>query len=561
MHAKQDLLNEYHLDFLPTFGNDTRITTVRVNTVNEPKSHQIPESGISCPPKLINDARHILPFRTLRYMCMSPITDSLIRKLCTSDHSGSIMTRAIGLFRGSMYKSKNDTKSNNRTLYPFISKDVLSNQKVGIFDTFSNREKHISSYLSHGANMDELALRAISNLSSSWTYHQTMESQVDYGVRGLIPFPIDILQGRDNNPGSTCWSSKFVNEVFSAKTKYNKEFEATNIGAEGLAKRLYKCIKKLGDLLELNADTPADLEKLNRAFRNTNSVLPSDAIFPEVLTAHDFRSIAKKIKVIPVYPENIRTVPYKEKEDHGTPIKNLVFPFRVPTQITTILNPNNLEKTTLDLVTRDALDVKLFGMVTSQMKHDFSPVDMQDIYSNRIYLYLLSYIALGVYYTIKYPGFKENIRATKDTAFIHNANLHLYELILEVIIALHRANDPILKTTQQLLMLHTDSSKEFDEFIETMAEIYGIMGCARSRVAKISLLASENGEQILPIPVVSYQRSASDLKHLSKNSKAVNSSLSVLAGMKSKAYNYNSLWVEAMSKAIEARKERRLKSS
>ena len=563
---KDDIINDYHIDFLNSIGNGDRVANVRMVNSSEPKCFQHNETGISCDPKLIKDARNILPFRVVKYLPMSPVVDQIINTTCSADQSLFLVSHKIRETSRSYYGNHNDSGGHHRSRFAWVSKDILSNQQFGLFDAHPNYDKHISDYFreSSGSNDGDLSLRGITSHSTAWSNSRDMDAS-DFLSRGLIPYTKD-MRGKAHTRSSTMWSVKFANEIFTKKQVYNKQYEADNYGIKELSARLYHILRRISRLLKIDAKIPEELEEFNRKFALTNSTLPSNIKFKKVLTDKELRDYAKDFCIsnaLLTIPKEFRisTALMKRIKDNDDKIscnyiRGILFPITAPFQLNRVSHYNTpqIYASIFSHVEKRGLLALSKALPTLHNQH-FDATDVFNFYASRIYVNLLSYVALGVHYTIRYPGFKEEVHAIGNKQFVNNCNLYLYSLLLEVIISLHDTNSLLQNITAQLMMLKTDASEEFDEYVELLAELYSIIGCCKSRISKLSLInATAGSDRLSPIVSGHITRTLSDVSYQGRYQRPESSALSSYITAVQRKEEYNDMWRIAIRKAIQ-RKE------
>ena len=105
------------------------------------------------------------------------------------------------------------------------------------------------------------------------------------------------------------------------------------------------------------------------------------------------------------------------------------------------------------------------------------------------------------------------------------------------------------------MLLKTDSSKEFDEYVELLAELYGVMGCCKARISKLSLLNVPAGsDRLSPIVSGHITRTLSDVAYQGRYQRPESSAISSYIAAIHRKEEYNDMWRAAINKAVQ-RKE------
>lgn len=543
------MFSDLSFDFLMAMSSEPRVVNTKLNTSYSPKAIHYPESSTSCGPKIINDARHILPFRTVRYLPASPIVDNIISTTSGANNAGIRMY--ITGNNQSQYFHMTDHLSNYQFKCPWISKDVLDKQKIGIFDSFPNADCSITGNYKDNELFGGWSMGALTNKSNAWSSSGNA-AHIDALGRGIITYSKDTNNLVGVAASSDLWSLKFTEDVLIASKKYNKDFEERNVGVKELSKRLYFCFSKLSKLLTVPAKTVEDLEDFDRSIKITNGTFPSHTKYKRVPSGKELRDKAKRFTAgeQPAYE-----VSDKLKTTEAT-IVDLLFPIKNALQLKYILQLKlGLTLSVEDILLKEGLEADDFGVPIFQNEL-LGAIDAIHFFRSQVYLNILSYIALGVHYSIRYPGFKDNIRAFNNESFTHNANIYLYSMLLEVIMTLHDYNHFVKEVTTQMLLLHTDTSKEFDEFIDVLGEIYGIIGCCKSRISKISLFNTVHGNIVVPITSGHTSKTFSDVLYRTRSTYPEDNVLATDCCKVHFKELYSTMWAKAMSDAIKQRERR-----
>lgn len=347
------------------------------------------------------------------------------------------------------------------------------------------------------------------------------------------------------------YEEHLLNEFMSGLIKYNEIFEEGNYGIKELARAGYSAVKRLANLIKLNLTSVEDAEKEELMYTiapfyvHTDwsgiEKFPTDRDLRAVLLDMSFSSLYKDGRDLLKFKDTM--LPIRSRATGNFNMRSFQFDLNVILNRTFCKTPVEEERST----NRRDRYIALFPTPCS----DSDRFSLPAMYSIKTALYLYTLQLANIYYTVRMPELREEIKKLdKDTK--NAINRLLYDAILEIFSNFMSTHRFFVTLLSYVYLKYSDTSDEFRELLDQLSKLYAVIYCARVRLMKYTLALTVSGNALASASVgasdtftniitESYRTFAIGVLHSESN-------------IESDAYNIGAIWDECIASAIAKRK-------
>ena len=349
------------------------------------------------------------------------------------------------------------------------------------------------------------------------------------------------------------YEENLFNELTTGISKYNEIFEGKNYGIKELARAGYSAIRKLSNLIKLNFTSIEDAEKEERIYTiapfydHTDwsgvEKFPTDRDLRTAILNMSFSSLHRDWRAPLKFKETL--LPIRSRATGNFNMRSFQF------ELNHVLNRAFCKEPVEEQRSRarSERNIALFPSPCA----DGDRFSLPAMYSAKSSLYLYALQLANIYYTVRMPELREEIKKL-DIDTKNAINRLLYVAILEIFSNLMSTHRLFVTLLSYVYLKYSDTSDEFSALLDQLAKIYAVVYCARVRLMKYTLALTVSGnalasasvgtsETFTNIITESYRTFTMGVLHSESN-------------VESDAYNIGSIWDNCVATAIAKRNNR-----
>lgn len=417
-----------------------------------------------------------------------------------------------------------------------VGKDALDEMKtlVGIFDA------------PFAENLIDRLKGSSSQLSFIREVHPSNNQSMNLTDVILPPLPSSYT-AKDPTEG---YAENLFNEITSGIVKYNEIFETENYGIKELSRAGFSAISKLNELIQLNFSSVEEAEAEERMYTMAPFYTHTDwSGIEKFPTDRDLRQAILGMPFSSYHNDGKELLKFK---DTLLPIRSRAmgnFNMRCYTfELNLVLNrafSKEAEEGTRSMY-RSGRHLAVFPTPDA----DRTRFSLPTMYSFKASLYLYALQLANIYYTVRMPELREEIKKL-DIDTKNAINRVLYVALLEICSNLISSHKYFITLLSYVYLKYKDTSDEFTVLLDQFAKLYAVLYSARARLMKYTLALTASGNALASVSVgnsetldnvitESYRIFAIGVLHSESN-------------LESEAYNLGAIWDKCITTAIATR--------
>lgn len=349
------------------------------------------------------------------------------------------------------------------------------------------------------------------------------------------------------------YAENLFNEITSGISKYNEIFESNNYGIKELSRAGFSAVRKLSELIQLNFTSAEEAQEEERIYTIAPFYEHTDWSGVEKFpTDRDLRTA-------------ILNMPFTSYRSDGKDLlkfKDTLFPMR--SRAVGNFNMRSYQFD-LNLVLNRAFSKEADEGLRSMYRcgrhlavfpspdADRSRFSLPTMYSFKASLYLYALQLANIYYTVRMPELREEIKKL-DIDTKNAINRLLYVALLEICVNLVASHKFFVTLLSYVYLKYSDTSDEFTRLLDQFSKLYAVLYSARARLMKYTLALTVSGNAL----------ASASVGHSETLDNTITGSYKIFtigvlhseSNLESEAYNIGAIWDGCIAKAITKRNNR-----
>ena len=550
------------IDFLPIVDFRYAVNTGILASKSSVQTKELGREKWDRLSKIVKDptSRFVYPYRTLLFRSTGTIPVSALFSLHNSDilrtvseevmkrkqdkvkankpkHLPKLTKYSTFTLVGKYFETPNANVSS--TPVSLVGKDALNEMHtpIGIFDA------PIAEYITRLFKNSSQQLGFIREMHHNNIQNMNLTDVI------LPPLPCS-YKAKEPLDG---YEENLLNEFLDKISKYNEIFEDKNYGLKELSRAGFSAIRKLASLIKLNFTSVEEAEEEEHIYTiapfydHTDwsgiEKFPTNRDLRTALLNMSFSNLHRDWKAPLKFKDTL--LPIRSRAVGNFNMRSFQF------ELNFVLNRAFCKEPIEDRrsMTRNGQNIALFPSPCN----DGDRFSLPAMYSTKASLYLYALQLANIYYTVRMPELREEIKKL-DIDTKNAINRLLYSAILEIFSNLMVSHKLFVTLLSYVYLKYSDTSDEFSEFLDQLAKLYAVVYCARVRLMKYTLALTVSGnalasasvgesETFTNIITESYRTYTMGVLHSEFN-------------VESDAYNLGSIWDGCVLAAIAKRNAR-----
>ena len=547
------------IDFLPMIDFRYAVNTGILSSKTSIQNKMLGREKWDRLSKIIKDptSRYIYPYRTVLFRATGTISASSLFAIHYPETlkltSEEMVVRKIN--KNKDYHSKHFPKPNKYAALLNVTKrfaspmDIVLKNPVSLVGKDALDEMHTPIGLFDAPFAESLIARLRSanhQLGFIREVHSSNSQSISLTDVILPPLP---GQYTAKEPAEG-YAENLFSEITGGISKYNEIFEANNYGIKELSRAGFSAIKKLSELIQLNFTSAKEAEEEERMYTiapffdytdwSGIEKFPTDRDLRAAILDMPFSSFTNDGKELLKFKETL--LPIRSRAVGNFNMRSYQF------ELHFVLN-RAFSKEVAEGV-RSMYRCGRHIAVFPSPDADRSRFSLPSMYSLKASLYVYALQLANIYYTVRMPELREEIKKL-DIDTKTAINRLLYVALLEICINIVASQKFFVTLLSYVYIKYRDTSDEFTALLDQFSKLYAVLYSARARLMKYTLALTVSGNALASASVgnsdtldnvitESYRIFAIGVLHSESN-------------LESEAYNLGAIWDKCVATAIAKR--------